>query len=150
MTKTRFPSPRSHTSFKNYEIWNLAITSHPGSNKSGFVEFRGHMQNDQFHGLCKFHSDLSENSFGHNFFFPMKIRFFRFVRKVFTNRFKYFWFHSNPFWFAPGTVSQSLNSNFETTAPSQALFIIQSNYIYFQKSIQTYFSSLLFKIFKIP
>ena len=71
MTKTRFILPRSHTSFKNYEIWNLAITSHPGSNKSGFVEFRGRMQNGQFHGPYKFHSDLSENSFGHNFCFPL-------------------------------------------------------------------------------
>ena len=71
MTKTHFLLSRSHTSFKNYEIWNLAITSHPGSNKSGFVEFRGRMQNGQFHGLYKFHSDLSENSFGHNFCFPL-------------------------------------------------------------------------------
>ena len=69
--QTHFPFPRSHTSFKNYEIWNLAITSHPGSNKSGFVEFRGRMQNGHFHGLYKFHSDLSENSFGHNFCFPL-------------------------------------------------------------------------------
>merc|ERR1712080_284433 len=50
----------------------------------------------------------------------MKLRFFRFVKKVLINRFKYFWFRYNPLYSLPCTVSQSLNSNFQT----DSLFLI--------------------------
>ena len=69
--QTHFPLPRSHTSFKNYEIWILAIVWHPGPKKRGFVEFRGRMQNITFPGLYILYTDSSENSFGHNFWFPL-------------------------------------------------------------------------------
>ena len=48
MVKTRFRLPCSQTDSENYEIWNLAITLHPGPNKTGFVEFRGRLQNVHF------------------------------------------------------------------------------------------------------
>ena len=69
--QTHFLLPRSHTIFKNYEIWNLAIVWHPEPNKSGFVEFRGRLQNVHFPGLYILYSDLSKNSFGHNFWFSL-------------------------------------------------------------------------------
>ena len=69
--QTHFPLPRSHTSFKNYEIWILAIVWHPGPNKSGFVKFQGRLQNIYFPRLYILYSDLSENSFGHYFWLPL-------------------------------------------------------------------------------
>ena len=46
--QTRFPLPHSLIDSKDYEIWNLAITRHHGSNKSGFVEIQGRLQNGYF------------------------------------------------------------------------------------------------------
>ena len=68
--QTRFPLPHSHIDLKNYENWNLAIIWHHGSNKSGFVEIRGRLQNGYFQ-RPKFHSDYSKFSFGHNVLFPL-------------------------------------------------------------------------------
>ena len=75
--KTKFLLPRSHTSFKNHEIWNLAIILLPRPNKSDFVEFRGRMQNVNFQGRYNLYSDLSENSFSHNFCFLYETSIFQ-------------------------------------------------------------------------
>ena len=138
MTKTHFPLPRSHTSFKNYEIWNLAITSHPGSNKSGFIEFWGRMQNVDFQGRYKFYSDLSENSFGHNFCFPLwNFDFSDSLERYSLKNLNIYGFTQIRFVLHPVQSDKVWIQFFETATPFQALFIIIINYIRFQLSIQT-------------
>ena len=85
----------------------------------------------------------------------MKFQFFKFVGKIFSNRFKYFWFHQNPVYFESCTFIWTLKSNFRTTAPFSIPFIFKINiYILTMIQINIYvlilfkinFSSLLFKI----